>query len=174
MKQVKTGLALGAGAAKGWAHIGVTTALARPGLRSDIIAGCSIGARVGAAYARNRLIPFKRWAQSFHYRDVLRLMVTPWHSGGLLRGKRVFNNIRRLIPCNAIENMPRQIDAVAIGFSTEQARGFTEGALHTAVSVSLRRPGPLTAVRHNDYWLVGGASVNPAPVSLTCALGRIL
>lgn len=51
MRKLKIGLALGAGAARGWSHIGVINALRRTGIDVDVIAGCSIGSLVGAAYA---------------------------------------------------------------------------------------------------------------------------
>ena len=51
MRQIKIGLALGAGSAKGWAHIGVINALKKLGIEVDIVAGCSVGALVGAAFA---------------------------------------------------------------------------------------------------------------------------
>ena len=57
----KIGLALGSGAARGWAHIGVLQALDELGIKADIIAGCSIGALVGAAYAAGQLSSLEEW-----------------------------------------------------------------------------------------------------------------
>jgi len=58
----KIGLALGSGAARGWAHIGVLRALAEMGIEPDIIAGTSMGACVGAAYLIDRLDDMRDWA----------------------------------------------------------------------------------------------------------------
>lgn len=171
MRQVKIGLALGSGAAKGWAHIGVINALAQLGVKPDIVAGCSVGALVGGAYACDRLVPFERWVRSFRYWDVLRLMDVSWRRGGLLRGERVFNNVRRLVPHDAIEDTPRRFGAVATNLSTGRELWLTEGCFHTAVRASCSMPGLLSPVRHNGYWLVDGAVVNPVPVSLARALG---
>lgn len=171
MRQVKIGLALGSGAAKGWAHIGVINALAKLGLKPDIVAGCSVGALVGAAYACDKLAPLEGWVRSFSYWDVLRLMDVSWRRGGLLRGERVFNNIRQIIPHETIESLPRRFGGVATNLSTGRELWFTEGDLHTAVRASCSVPGLLSPVRHNGYWLVDGAVVNPVPVSLTRALG---
>jgi NTE family protein len=171
MRQVKIGLALGSGAAKGWAHIGVINALAKIGIRPDIITGCSVGSLVGAACACDRLTTFERWVRSFSYWDVLRLMDLSWRRGGLLRGERVFNHVRRLIPLDRIEQMPLRFATVATNLSTGRELWFTEGDLHTAVRASCSMPGLLSPVRHNGYWLVDGAVVNPVPVSLTRALG---
>lgn len=62
MRQIKIGLALGAGSAKGWAHIGVINALKKLGIEVDIVAGCSVGALVGAAFASHRLPAMEQWS----------------------------------------------------------------------------------------------------------------
>ncbi len=93
MRKVKIGLALGAGSAKGWAHIGVINALKKLGIEVDIVAGCSVGALVGSAYVSGRLPAMEQWVRSFSYWDVMRLMDLSWQRGGLLRGERVFNAI---------------------------------------------------------------------------------
>ncbi|WP_435926704.1 patatin-like phospholipase RssA [Dryocola sp. BD613] len=171
MRQVKIGLALGSGAAKGWAHIGVINALKRAGIQIDIVAGCSVGALVGAAYACNRLPVMEHWVRSFGYWDVLRLMDLSWRRGGLLRGERVFNNIRKIIPEESIESCRLRFGSVACNLSTGRELWFTDGDLHQAVRASCSMPGLLSPVGYNGYWLVDGAVVNPVPVSLTRALG---
>ncbi len=171
MRQVKIGLALGSGAAKGWAHIGVINALKRAGIQIDIVAGCSVGALVGAAYACNRLSVMEHWVRSFGYWDVLRLMDLSWRRGGLLRGERVFNNVRKIIPEESIESCHLRFGSVACNLSTGRELWFTDGDLHQAVRASCSMPGLLSPVGYNGYWLVDGAVVNPVPVSLTRALG---
>jgi NTE family protein len=171
MRQVKIGLALGSGAAKGWAHIGVINALKRAGIEIDIVAGCSVGALVGAAYASNRLPVMERWVRSFGYWDVLRLMDLSWRRGGLLRGERVFNNVRKIITQESIEGCELRFGSVACNLSTGRELWFTDGDLHQAVRASCSMPGLLSPVGYNGYWLVDGAVVNPVPVSLTRALG---
>lgn len=74
MRKVKVGLALGSGAARGWSHIGVINALQRLGIEVDLVAGCSIGSLVGAAYSCGKMSELERWVRSFSYWDVLRLM----------------------------------------------------------------------------------------------------
>lgn len=70
MRKMKIGLALGSGAARGWSHIGVIKALKQAGIDIDIVAGCSIGSLVGAAYACNKLSALEQWVCSFRYWDV--------------------------------------------------------------------------------------------------------
>lgn len=171
MRQVKIGLALGSGAAKGWAHIGVINALERAGIKVDVVAGCSVGALVGASYASNRLPVLTSWVRSFSYWDVIRLMDFSWRRGGLLRGERVFSHVRRLMHHEMIEQCDLPFGAVATNLSTGRELWLTEGDLHQAVRASCSMPGLLSPVAWNGYWLVDGAVVNPVPVSLTRALG---
>ena len=171
MRKIKIGLALGSGAARGWSHIGVIKALKHMGIDVDIVAGCSIGSLVGAAYACNKLPALEKWVCSFSYWDVLRLMDLSWRRGGLLRGERVFNQYRNVMPVEAIEQCTRRFATVATNLSTGRELWFTEGDLHLAVRASCSIPGLMSPVAHNGYWLVDGAVVNPVPVSLARALG---
>ena len=133
MRKIKIGLALGSGAARGWSHIGVIKALQKMGIEIDIVAGCSIGSLVGAAYASNQLPALEKWVCSFSYWDVLRLMDLSWRRGGLLRGERVFNHYRQIMPNDTIEQCERRFAAVATNLSTGRELWFTEGDLHMAV-----------------------------------------
>lgn len=171
MRQVKIGLALGSGAAKGWAHIGVINALERAGIRIDVVAGSSVGALVGAAYATERLPRMERWVRSFSYWQVIRLMDFSWQRGGLIRGERVFSHVRSLMGCDTIEQCSLPFGAVSTNLSTGRELWLTEGDLHQAVRASCSMPGLLAPVSWNGYWLVDGAVVNPVPISLTRALG---
>jgi NTE family protein len=141
------------------------------GIEIDIVAGCSIGSLVGAAYACDRLPVLEKWVCSFNSWDVLRLMDLSWRRGGLLRGERVFSHFRQLIPVDNIESCERRFATVATNLSTGRELWFTEGDLHLAVRASCSIPGLMSPVMHNGYWLVDGAVVNPIPVSLTRALG---
>ncbi|WP_312241626.1 patatin-like phospholipase RssA [Pantoea sp.] len=171
MRQVKIGLALGSGAAKGWAHIGVISALERAGIGIDVVAGCSVGALVGSAYVNGRLDLMEKWVNAFRYWDVIRLMDLSWQRGGLLRGERVFNHIRQLIPHDTLEGCDKPFGVVATNLSTGRELWLTEGDLHRAVRASCSMPGLLPPVSYNGYLLVDGAVVNPVPISLTRALG---
>lgn len=171
MRKVKVGLALGSGAAKGWAHIGVIHALRELGIEPEVVAGCSVGALVGAAYVTHKLPVMERWVSSFSYWDVIRLMDLSWRRGGLLRGDRVFNHVRQLLHTRQIEECAIKFGAVATNLSTGRELWLTQGDLHQAVRASCSMPGLLSPVAFNGYWLVDGAVVNPVPVSLTRAMG---
>lgn len=171
MRKVKIGLALGSGAARGWSHIGVINALKRMGIDVDLVAGCSIGSLVGAAYACDKMPELESWVRSFSYWDVLRLMDLSWQRGGLLRGERVFNRFREIMPLDNFSHCQMPFGAVATNLSTGRELWFTEGDLHLAVRASCSMPGLMAPVPHNGYWLVDGGVVNPVPISLTRAMG---
>lgn len=171
MRQIKIGLALGAGSAKGWAHIGVINALKKLGIEVDIVAGCSVGALVGAAFASHRLPAMEQWVRSFSYWDVIRLMDFSWQRGGLLRGDRVFNAVGQLLKINDIAECALKFGAVTTNLSTGRELWLTEGDIHQAIRASCSMPGLLAPVWADGYWLVDGAVVNPVPVSLGRALG---
>jgi hypothetical protein len=83
-------MALGSGSARGWAHIGVLSALARHGIAPDVIAGCSMGAMVGAAFAAGRIEQLETWALSLDWKRVVGLLDLGLR-GGLLKGDRLLN-----------------------------------------------------------------------------------
>ena len=140
MRQIKIGLALGAGSAKGWAHIGVINALKKLGIEVDIVAGCSVGALVGAAFASHRLPAMEQWVRSFSYWDVIRLMDFSRQRGGLLRGDRVFNAVGQLLKINDIAECALKFGAVTTNLSTGRELWLTEGDIHQAVRASCSMP----------------------------------
>ncbi|MGL5387827.1 MAG: patatin-like phospholipase RssA [Serratia sp. (in: enterobacteria)] len=171
MRKVKIGLALGAGAAKGWAHIGVINALRKRGIEVDIVAGCSVGALVGAAFASHRLPLMEQWVRSFSYWDVIRLMDLSWQRGGLLRGERVFNVVGQLLKIDDFADCSLKFGAVTTNLSTGRELWMTKGDIHQAIRASCSMPGLLAPVWFDGYWLVDGALVNPVPISLARAMG---
>lgn len=165
------GIALGSGAAKGWAHIGVLNGLAAMGIKPDKVAGCSVGALVGAAYSHDHLPELEEWVRSFSSWDVLGLMDIRWRKGGLIGGDKVFDVLQARIGDVNIENLNRPFAAVATDLYSGQEIWFTEGDLRQAVRASCSMPGILAPVRQGDRWLVDGAVVNPVPVSVSRAMG---
>ncbi|HEI6849504.1 TPA: patatin-like phospholipase RssA [Yersinia enterocolitica] len=171
MRQSKIGLALGAGAAKGWAHIGVINALKKMGIKIDVVAGCSVGSLVGAAYASDHLDAMERWVRSFKYWDVIRLMDFSWRRSGLLRGERVFNAVNEIIEVQDIADCVLPFGSVVTNLTTGRELWLTEGDIKQAIRASCSMPGLFSPVWFGGYWLVDGAVVNPVPISLARAMG---
>ena len=168
---LKIGLALGSGAARGWAHIGVLRALEEIGVAPDVICGTSIGAVVGAAYLTDQLDDLQSWAQSMGWLGMLGIIDLTFRRGGLVAAERAFDRFRNHRTEVGIDQLDRPFAAVATDLSTGREIWLRDGPLLSAVQASAAMPGLFPAVRRDDRWLVDGALVNPVPVSLCRALG---
>ena len=164
------GLALGSGSARGWAHIGVLRALAEAGLKPDIVAGASVGAIVGAAYAAGELDRFEEWVRRLSARAVWSFMDFGL-GGGILKGEKLVAFFRNHFADPSIESLPLRFGAVATALHTGDEVWLREGSVADAVRASFALPGLFTPVWQGDRLLVDGGLVNPVPVSLARALG---
>ncbi|MBP2303018.1 patatin-like phospholipase family protein [Azospirillum picis] len=168
---LKIGLALGSGAARGWAHIGVLRALEEAGVEPDIICGTSIGAAVGAAYLTDQLDELQAWAQKMGWLGMLGIIDLTFRRGGLVAAEKAFGRFDNERSKVMIEQLPRPFAAVATDLSTGREMWLRDGPLMSAVLASAAMPGLFPAVRRDHHLLVDGALVNPVPVSLCRALG---
>jgi len=170
-RRPRLGLALGSGAARGWAHIGVVKALLEKGLVAEVVAGASVGALVGAAYANGRLAALETWVTAMTQRDVWRLVDTLFRGGGVMTGNRLMMAIATQIGDPKIEELPVAFGAVATDLYTGEEIWLRSGSMMTAVRASSGLPGLFAPSWHEDRWLIDGGVVNPVPVSLCRALG---
>ena len=171
-KPLKVGVALGSGGAKGWAHIGVLNALEKMGIRPSIVAGTSIGALVGAAYACERLDKLENWVLPMTWKDIIGYLDVSVKRGGLIEGDKLLEAIQQET-CDdiLIEETHKLFSAVATELGTGQEIWLREGPLLEAVRSSIAMPGLFTPVERDGEWLTDGALVNPVPVSLCRAMG---
>jgi NTE family protein len=165
------GLALGSGSARGWAHIGVIQALAEMGIQPDVVAGSSVGAFIGAAYASNQIDAMEKWACALGWKEIIKYIDLSVMGGGFIQGGKLRDMARSYIPVENIEELPRRFAAVATDLHTGREVWFQEGSLLDAVRASVALPGVFTPVRIEGRWLVDGGLCNPVPVSLCRALG---
>ena len=168
-RKPRIGLALGGGSARGWAHIGVIRALEEIGIRADLIAGTSIGALVGAAYAGGQLEPFEHWARGLTRKDVFSLMDFQL-GGGMLKGARLMDFFRSHFHDSLIEDLALPFAATATALQTGAEVWLRSGSTIDAVRASLAMPALLTPVHYQGRLLVDGGLVNPVPVSLARAM----
>lgn len=165
------GLALGAGAARGWAHIGVLRELAEAGLEPDVIVGCSIGAVVGGCYAAGQLDAIEDFARSLTKRRVFGFMDLSFQGGGLLGGRRLEERLENALAGLRVEGLKTRFGAVATELGSGHEIWLTRGALVESIRASYALPGIFEPVRIGGRWLVDGALVNPVPVTVCRALG---
>ena len=168
------GLALGGGAARGFAHIGIIQTLVEAGLKPDVIAGTSIGALAGGLYAAGRLDPFSDWSLQLTRRSVFGYMDFSFSGSGLIGGDRLADRLNRELGDLAIEELPLRFAAIATEVGTGHEIWLTRGRLVDALRAAYALPGIFAPVLIGQRWLVDGALVNPVPVSAARALGARL
>lgn len=169
-KQMKVGLALGSGSARGWSHIGVIRVLESYGWKPDIICGTSIGSLVGAFYAADKLDRLEEWVQTLEWKDILGFMDISF-GGGLLGGKKLFDFFEKEFKDLNFAHLTKKYGAVATDIDNGSEIWLREGSVPEAVRASISLPGIFSPVKRDDRWLVDGGLVNPVPVSLCKAMG---
>jgi NTE family protein len=171
MANNKFALALGGGAARGWAHIGILRALTDAGLKPEIVAGTSIGAIVGGHYAAGRLRELEDFVRPLTRRGAFSYLDVSVSGSGLIAGQRLFDRFDAHLKDLTIEKLPTKFVAVATELSTGHEVWLRRGRVTDAVRASSAIPGIVRPVRLNGRWLIDGSLVNPIPVSVCRALG---
>ena len=167
----RVALALGAGAARGWALIGVVRELLAQGITPDIVVGTSMGAVVGGCYGAGRLDELERFALSLTRRRVFGLMDFTVSGMGLISGSRLRTMLTAALGDTQIETMPVRFATVATQVHTGHEVWLSRGNLVEALRASYALPGVFEPVFVDGRWLMDGALVNPVPVSVCRALG---
>lgn len=173
-RRLKIGYALGGGAARGWAHIGVLRALEAAGIRPDVIAGTSIGAVVGGCYAAGKLDELERFVRALTKRRIMGLLDFHITGSGLIGGDRLRKLLEVDLGERRIEDLPIRFATVATELSSGHELWLTKGPVIEALRASYALPGVFDPVRIGGRWLMDGALVNPVPVTVARALGADL
>src|SRR5438876_4032696 len=165
------GLALGGGAARGFAHIGILRTLIAHGIIPNVVVGTSIGAVVGGAFAAGHLDTVEEWARSLQPRSVLSYLDIRLNGSGLIGGAKLAAELETALGKSLIEDLPVKFATVATEVRTGHEIWLTHGPMVDAMRASYALPGIFSPVLVGDRWLVDGALVNPVPVSAARALG---
>ncbi|TBR35846.1 MULTISPECIES: patatin-like phospholipase family protein [Dyella] len=165
----RIGLALGGGAAKGFAHIGVIKMLEANGIHPDVVAGTSAGSVVGALYASG-MDPFQLQEQAFAL-DESKIRDVRLFSGGLVQGQKLQDYINQLVGGRSMEKLKLPFAAVATQLETGQRTVFVRGNTGQAVRASSSIPGVFEPVEINGKHYVDGGVVSPVPADAARQLG---
>ncbi len=172
VQPVRIGLALGGGAAKGFAHIGVIKMLEANGIRADVIAGTSAGSVVGALYASG-MDPFQMQERAVAL-DESSIRDVRLFSGGLVQGVALQSYVNREVDNRTLDRMARPFAAVATRLETGDRVVFVRGNTGQAVRASSSVPGVFEPVKIGDHHYVDGGVVSPVPVDAAKQLGANL
>jgi|SRR5690554_4396584 len=161
----KVSLVLSGGGARGLAHIGVIEELEKRGYEIHSISGTSMGAVVGAVYATGNLEAFKAWILNLDKLDIFKLIDFTLINKGLVKGDRIFNELKTFIPKVNIEDLKINYAAVAADITHREEVVFTQGDLLDAIRASVSIPSVFTPVINGESILVDGGVVNNIPIN---------
>ena len=171
-KPPRIGLALGGGAARGFAHIGVIQVLEENGIRPDVVAGSSAGSLVAALYASG-----KSGAELAALADSMdESAFTDWSfpGRGLIRGEGLAKYVREQTGGRHIEQMRIPLGIVATDLDNGQPILFQVGDPGVAVRASSAVPAVFQPVRIGSREYVDGGLVAPVPVRFARQMGADL
>lgn len=161
----RVALALAGGGARGVAHIGAIEELERRGYEIAAVAGTSMGALVGGMYAAGHLEEFKEWMCSLDRYKVFGLVDFTFSAEGLVKGSRVIDAMKELIPDMRIEQMRLPFTAVSADLLTGREVVIERGGLYDAIRASIAIPSVFRPVHRDGMVLTDGGIVNPMPVN---------
>ena len=170
-KPIRLGLALGGGAARGFAHVGVIEVLEEAGIKPQLIVGTSAGSVVAAFYASG-----KTSAQLLRISEVMdESMLTDWTvpliTRGVMRGDALTKYIDQQLSIKKIEEMKIPLGVVATDLHSGQAILFQRGDVALAVRASSSVPAVFPPVKIGDREYVDGGLVSPVPVRFARQMG---
>lgn len=160
-------LVLGSGGARGLTHIGIIQWLEEQGYRIESISGCSMGALVGGIYAAGELDSYREWVCALRRTDVLRFLDLAFTSGGLIKGDRIMDTLRRMVGEHAIEDLPITYTAVATDIERQREVWISKGPLFDAIRASIAVPTVFTPHQYLGLTLLDGGLLNPVPIAPT-------
>ncbi|HNX97211.1 MAG TPA: patatin-like phospholipase family protein [Candidatus Aminicenantes bacterium] len=165
--KLRIGVALGGGAAKGLAHIGVLRALTTGGVVPDGIAGTSMGALVGAFYCRDQgLEQAQSAAMELASERLIRTFPLHPHRGGLLSQDRIVDILKGEFSALRFQDLPLPFYCTATHLSVGKRAVFSSGALVPALLASSAIPVVFPPVRHQGRFYVDGGVVDPVPTDV--------
>ncbi|MCZ8254416.1 MAG: patatin-like phospholipase family protein [Polaromonas sp.] len=170
-KPVRIGLALGGGAARGFAHVGVIAVLEEAGLRPQLVVGTSAGSLVAALYASGKTsAQLQQTALNMEEVAITDWML-PIFGRGMFRGDALARYVNDLVANRLMENMAIPLGIVATDLNSGQAVLFQRGDTGTAVRASSAVPAVFVPVKINGREYVDGGLVSPVPVRFARQMG---
>lgn len=157
-------LVLSSGGPRGWAYIGAIEELESRGYRITSVAGTSIGSLVGGIYAAGKLAEVKEWLFSLDAWKVFTLMDISISKNHLVKGDKVIDALKEIVPDINIEDMSIPYRAVAADLYTGEEVVFDRGSLFEAVRASISIPSLFRPVKYGYRTLVDGGIVNTMPI----------
>ena len=160
----KVALVLASGGAKGFAHIGAIEALEESGYEITSIAGASMGALIGGIYAAGGLDKVKEWMYDLTDKEVFRLVDFTLSPHAFVKGDRLMDALKAIVPDCNIENLNIPYCAVATDLKEGREVVLHSGSLYAAIRASISIPMLFRPVEHEDMLLIDGGITNGLPL----------
>ncbi len=164
MPKKNVALVLASGGSRGLAHIGAIDVLLENGFNITSVAGTSMGALVGGLYAAGGLGAFKEWMEAVDRLKVFSLMDFTFSTEGLVKGNKVIEELKSLVPDIKIEDLSIPFVAISTDIRHRREVVFETGSLYEAIRASISIPTFFTPHRIDDMILVDGGIINPIPL----------
>lgn len=161
----RVSLALSSGGPRGFAYIGAIEELVARGYEIGSVAGTSIGSLVGGIYAAGKLDEFKEWLFALDAWKVFTLMDLSIGKNHIVKGERVIEAMREIVPDVDIESLSIPFRAVATDLYTGEEVVFDHGKLFEAIRASISIPSLFQPVKYGLTTLVDGCIANCLPLS---------
>ena len=158
-------LVLSGGGARGIAHIGVIEELVKLNVNIASISGTSMGALIGGIYAVGKLEEFKQWMLKVNRTKIFKLIDFSFSTQGLVKGERIFNEIKEFITDVNIEDLPIKYTATAFDIANGKEVVFDKGSLFNAIRASISIPTIFTPLTLGDSVFIDGGVVNNIPIN---------
>jgi NTE family protein len=172
LSRKRIGLALGSGASRGWAHIGIIDALEKADIPIDIIAGCSVGGYIGAIYASGGLGSLKEFLFRMDGKKIFSYFDVAFSRSGLLNGTKRVNELFSMhTQVKTFEELNIPLAMVATDLARGEKVVLQSGSITNALRATMSYPGIFAPVKINGCWLVDGGLVDPVPVGVARAMG---
>ena len=172
-KKYKIGIALGGGAARGYAHIGVLNAIDELNIPISHISGTSIGSFIGALYASGNLKTFEQEVRSRNsfMKDVLFKLDPIFPKLSIINGNEVIKIFKELTYIRTFEELNIPLTTVATDIVNNVKIESKKGDLINAIKASIAIPGVLTPTYINDNLCVDGGLIDPVPLQSIIDMG---
>jgi NTE family protein len=169
----KIGLALGGGAARGLAHVGVLRVLQKEGIPIDMIAGTSSGAVIGAAYAWSQdTVRMTRDALDANWKKMAPLIDPSLPKSGFIKGKKIRDLIATYVGGEIdFSDLKIPFACVATDIDTGEEVIINSGSVPEALRATISIPGIFTVVKHEGRYVVDGGLTTPVPVEVVRQMG---
>ncbi|MDD5704827.1 MAG: patatin-like phospholipase family protein [Kiritimatiellae bacterium] len=168
----RIGLALGGGGARGWAHLGVLRRLQELRLPIACVAGTSMGAIVGAAFAAGRMDVLEDLARHLDWKRAAQLFLeVGLPRSGLLTGSHIERFLKDMLAVEKIADLGLPFAAVAADIESREEVVLRHGNVVAAIRASIALPGIFTPAHYDGHHLIDGGMINPLPVNVARAMG---